>query len=281
MDRGEEDGVNAAPPVPAPGAGIEPRAGGELALFLVLTLGATAMLHGALIALGAAFSLSPARYPLYVYLAGLAGPSLAAIALTRDRGAFLRDCLDLRGIGPWVGAALAAQPAILALAWGMSWTAGERLPVALRPSEGFALLALGQVWVVFGEEFGWRGYALPRLRALVGPRAAALGLAAAWGLWHAPMFFVAGSLQWGVSPWLFAASIFAWSAIHAALYWRAQPSLWPNLAFHASANITLGLGVIGGAAEPFLVAAYVLFGLAALAAGAGHGRRGPRETGFR
>ncbi|HET7770830.1 MAG TPA: CPBP family intramembrane glutamic endopeptidase [Chloroflexota bacterium] len=44
----------------------------------------------------------------------------------------------------------------------------------------------------FGEEFGWRGYLLPRLCALVGvPRGLALH-GAIWGFWHAPLILLAG-----------------------------------------------------------------------------------------
>jgi membrane protease YdiL (CAAX protease family) len=44
----------------------------------------------------------------------------------------------------------------------------------------------------FGEEFGWRGYLLPRLIERLGPRRGLLAHGAVWGFWHAPLIALAG-----------------------------------------------------------------------------------------
>lgn len=44
----------------------------------------------------------------------------------------------------------------------------------------------------FGEEFGWRGYLLPRLMTLLGPWPGLLLHGAIWGFWHAPLIYLAG-----------------------------------------------------------------------------------------
>jgi membrane protease YdiL (CAAX protease family) len=52
----------------------------------------------------------------------------------------------------------------------------------------FAVLGL------FGEEPGWRGFALPRLQARNGPVRGSLILGLLHGIWHFPAFFVVGAL---------------------------------------------------------------------------------------
>ena len=43
--------------------------------------------------------------------------------------------------------------------------------------------------LAFGEEFGWRGYAQPRLIRQFGLIAGLLALGIVWGLWHTPIYY--------------------------------------------------------------------------------------------
>ena len=235
----------------------------EVLRFFAIVLGGTALLHGAIAAFGLPFSLSLNSPVLLLYLIGLATPAAAAIGLSGFPvvGSLLRSTLGPASFEV-CGVALVAQAGLL--------TAAALIAYAMDPSElprwsvagDFALLALGQAWVVLGEELGWRGYALPRLLRLVSARAATLLLALAWGVWHAPMFFVFGSLQAREPAWLFAAAVFAWSCIHTALYLRARPSILPNLVFHASANLTLNLVVVPTSVQSTLACVYAFAGVA-------------------
>jgi membrane protease YdiL (CAAX protease family) len=199
---------------------------------------------------------------LLPYLLGLATPAAAAVLLTGPSSlrAFLRNALRPASVSV-CGVASSAQAGLLAtVAVVATITGGSELP-RWSAADEFALLALGQIWVVLGEEIGWRGYALPRLLRLGSARAATLVLAVAWGVWHTPMFFVSESLQAREPVWLFAAAVFAWTSIHSALYLRARPSIVPNLVLHASANLTLNLVLVPASAQPTLAAVYAVAGV--------------------
>src|SRR5215203_6278177 len=60
--------------------------------------------------------------------------------------------------------------------------------------------ALPVTLFTFGEEYGWRGYLLPRLLPL-GEIKATLLLGVIWGVWHVPLI-LAGLNYPGVNPWL-------------------------------------------------------------------------------
>lgn len=63
------------------------------------------------------------------------------------------------------------------------------------PIKLFTTVALFTDPGAFGEEIGWRGFALPRLLARFDSMKAAIILGAVWGLWHLPAFFVSGLSQ--------------------------------------------------------------------------------------
>jgi membrane protease YdiL (CAAX protease family) len=97
----------------------------------------------------------------------------------------------------------------------------------------FALSIVGAL-VTFGEEFGWRGYLLPRLMPL-GQNWAILLSGVIWACWHLPLnllYGVNGGLQ-GFPFWL------VWTiGLGAVLGWlrlRAQ-SVWPAAIMHAQVD---------------------------------------------
>ncbi|MGA2505373.1 MAG: CPBP family intramembrane glutamic endopeptidase [Anaerolineales bacterium] len=57
------------------------------------------------------------------------------------------------------------------------------------PYLGWGVLPLWLVTFGFGEEIGWRGFALPRLQKKMSVSKATLILGLLWCLWHVPAFF--------------------------------------------------------------------------------------------
>jgi len=109
-----------------------------------------------------------------------------------------------------------------------------------------------------GEELGWRGWLLPRLEEGLGALAATLLTAAAWTLWHLPLFFIAGTVQTLVPFWVFAAQIFVTSFFYTWLLHRTRHSLVPVMAFHMSFNLAVGIALVQPpgdlAVRPLLIA---------------------------
>lgn len=73
---------------------------------------------------------------------------------------------------------------------------------------GTFLLQLSSAIIVFfpafGEEWGWRGYMMPKLTELMGKPAAIITGGIIWGLWHAPLT-VSGhnfGVDYNLYPWL-------------------------------------------------------------------------------
>jgi membrane protease YdiL (CAAX protease family) len=65
-----------------------------------------------------------------------------------------------------------------------------------------------------GEEFGWRGFLLPRLQNRHNALVSALIVGIAWATWHIPLFFIKGTSQYeqqsqgGLLPAILAYSVF-------------------------------------------------------------------------
>lgn len=201
-------------------------------------------------------------FPLY---AGIApevqpmGPSIAAFIVVLIIGG-KRGFVDLlRPFGRWraslgIWALAILGPGILYLiGLGVFLLFGGEAPPFIMIREELTLLPLYLVMVVLmpwngpvGEEFGWRGFALPRLQNKYGPLFASLVIGTIWGIWHLPTFFapqgVVGAMAAAVGmifivPYTLgtiANSIFmTWvynkskaSALIAGIVWHAAINFW-------------------------------------------------------
>jgi len=86
------------------------------------------------------------------------------------------------------------------------------------PYLGIGVLPLWLVTFGFGEEIGWRGFALPRLQKTRTAASATLILGLMWMLWHMPAFFYLDTLEkiglWMLPGFMFGvlcgAVLFTW-----------------------------------------------------------------------
>ncbi|MCI0464409.1 MAG: CPBP family intramembrane metalloprotease [Gemmataceae bacterium] len=105
-------------------------------------------------------------------------------------------------------------------------------PSTLLPHLVITLLVGGPL----GEEPGWRGFALPRLRAAWHPVPASVLLGLIWAGWHLPLWWIAdvpasfGLYVVGVIPLTY---LFTWVSDH------TQGSVLLAMLFHASLNTSL------------------------------------------
>lgn len=98
-----------------------------------------------------------------------------------------------------------------------------------------------------GEEFGWRGFALPRMLKLWNPLVATLLLGAIWTLWHVPTFFIPTLPQSRSSFVFFVLGTFALAVTQTWLYLRSNGDLFLMMLIHLMANFCIGnLGVSYG-----------------------------------
>lgn len=144
----------------------------------------------------------PTHYP------SLVGPLVAAFAVTAWTAgrSGVRDLLARMGrwrVGlRWWLAAL-SPAAFLALALIGMWLASQPYPAVAHFGRFTGTPAIGVVGVLvlitlvngFGEETGWRGYALPQLQRRFSALTASLILAPLWFFWHLPQFWVVGTYR--------------------------------------------------------------------------------------
>ena len=117
------------------------------------------------------------------------------------------------------------------------------------------------------EEFGWRGFAQPRLQSRIGVFKASLLIGIVWGLWHLPLFIFGDGTAVGSIPFpAFILLTTAWSVLLAWVYNGTGSMLMPVL-MHASFNTWLnasGLFQVGSMTPELLALFLALVWTAAI-----------------
>ena len=123
--------------------------------------------------------------PWAITCAGLSafGPLLAALAVAGPRRQLRHVFGRWRANPTWILVALAGAPLIHLVSTALFAAIGGRPTQWFYPPDTPALFAALIVFPL-GEEFGWRGFAHPRMAARLGVVRGSLILGALWGVWH-------------------------------------------------------------------------------------------------
>ncbi len=187
------------------------------------------------------------------------GPSIAAFIIVLIIGGKRGFVNLLRPFGRWRvslklwAIAIFGSAALYLIGLGVHLFLGGETPPFIMIKEELNLIPLYLIMVVLmpwngpvGEEFGWRGYALPKLQNKYGPLTASLVIGAIWGIWHLPSFFASQGVVGAIAAELgmifllpyvlgtIANSIFmTWlynrtkaSALIAGIVWHAAINFW-------------------------------------------------------
>lgn len=103
----------------------------------------------------------------------------------------------------------------------------------------------------FTEEPGWRGFALPVLRARHGPLVASIILGLLWGIWHIPIYSLPGlgnPLPVGNLA-IFVLTTPLLTIFFTLLAEKSRDSVWMAMLFHAWNNTASGLSSLVGVHE--------------------------------
>lgn len=110
---------------------------------------------------------------------------------------------------------------------------------AAAPSTGSLMNAAVNFAVIFvlaglGEEFGWRGLALPQLQERHGPLAASALVGLMWFAWHLPLGF--GEQGWAAGNTVFLVSVVAATFFYTWLFNRTGGSILAVALLHTTEN---------------------------------------------
>ncbi len=187
------------------------------------------------------------------------GPTIAALIVTglafgrHELGRLAGRMVRWR-VGPgWYAVALLGPVVLLGVPVLVLMATGAR-PDVTEPFPGVATLLL--VFAVrfafggaLGEEAGWRGFLLPRVRRRYGLLAASLVVGVVWMAWHLPLF-LSGPATDQRPPLQFALWGLALSVVFAWIYERTDGNLLIVMLFHGMvdtfASLVFPLFIDGG-----------------------------------
>ena len=168
-------------------------------------------------------------------------PSTVAIGITARTSGWIgvRSLLRLRGEGSGsfrlllTAAFTVPALALVAIAIG-SLITDEPYDFEM-PSEGLFIL-LPLLIVVVGEEYGWRGFALPRLQGRYTALVATLIVGVVWWVWHYPASLIETGVPLDTPFWLFGIFVLSLSVLMTSVFNASGGSVGLMMVFHLASN---------------------------------------------
>lgn len=174
------------------------------------------------------------------------GPMIGALTMVHHHGeeaigSWLRSQLHFRGPVRWYAVAF-----VIPLIYPIALTAylvatGVPIESSVLPARiPMFLASLGFVFLLGGgqEEFGWRGYMLPRLLERWSAGRASLVLGVVWACWHLPLYVIPGQL-YASKPFLsYLPLVVALTFVFTWLHDAANHRLPVVMLLHAGVNST-------------------------------------------
>jgi uncharacterized protein len=189
--------------------------------------------------------------PYHHALGGL-GPLLASVIVTyRTQGRaglqrLLQQCLQVK---PWLLLVVAlVSPALLYVLAAIIGSVLQHQPIDISglwiarefPQMNFVVFVVYNLFFFgFGEEVGWRGFALPRLQQKWHPLVATLVLTLFWACWHIPLFlyrpgYTAMDIA-GITGWVM--SLLTGSVLLTWMYNNSRGSILVCAIFHSTVDV--------------------------------------------
>ncbi len=207
--------------------------------------------------------------PNWIALLGALGPAVAALVVTHAVAGQMGQVSLLRRLTHWrvgMGWWLASLGPLLLFAAAVFALALTGNPVSSVSFTGFALLQ--SLMHGFGEEIGWRGFALPRLQSRFNALVSSVLLSVVWAGWHLPALLTNPTYQQlglgGLIGWYF--SLLTGSVLLTWLYNGTNGSLLVVSVFHTLLDVStinqgpLVANIIGAAITVWGIAALVWTG---------------------
>jgi membrane protease YdiL (CAAX protease family) len=242
-----------------------------LAAFLVLTYGLTWALW----------------IPLAIFRDAISGPfTSVALLIGSNVPSAVAIVLTAVGLGKGATRKLLGQLLIWRFSW--RWYLVLLAPTALvvgtitlvaitrgGPTATLAMPLLNAIFFVafmtfpgsaFGEEIGWRGFALPRVQARRTALTASLVVGSLHGLWHLPLWLRGDAdHQLSVYP-AFLIQALALAVIYTWLYNNTKGSLLLVVLFHTATNAPLTLVLLPLGIENWILPFWLMAGFTVVAA---------------